>query len=632
MTCIQDMLYFTADDGVHGNEAWVSDGTPAGTRMVADVNPTGSSNPRHFTPHEGNILFTARNDTYGTEMYLLTPGIGAELVVDILPGPDHGSPNGYTPFKNGFVMAANLLIDDILHPELFFTDGTASGTHLIKRLNEGGIQRSPPADFTVLNDVVVFRALTDPLGFEPWRTDGTEEGTYLLKDIDPRPNNIIEGSSTPREFVRYGDYVFFSAHDADRYHGLWRTDGTVEGTTLVSGGPLSSPGALFKEVNGFLYFMRESGLYRMDRSYAIQPIVPNHHVDIHAWHRGLLMTKSIRSDTGQEIGAVNAPPWVVSLEPEPQEPVDTQEAAFLATFSEPVIGVDPSDFVLTWEGLWQPSLVDAVPVGDGTTWRIIVDTGLGDGTLFLRLIDNGTITDSWHLQFASERNPPAPMDLDGYGKADGSFVGTGGLAVDKPAPTVALSTTATETTALTVIPVTATFEREVTGFTAEDIQVSNASLSNFAGGGATYTFDLAPADYGPLTAFVPADAAMDFGSLGNAPSNELRITYGLHLRLHSADTNGSHNVELPELLRVIQLYNVGGYHCDPSNDEDGYNLGAGEGPLAKSCIAHDGDHTPQDWEFSLNELLRIIQFFNFRAYHFCPLNGTEDGFCTGPGV
>jgi ELWxxDGT repeat protein len=36
-------LFFTANDGVHGTELWVSDGTPAGTRRVTDPAP---SNPR----------------------------------------------------------------------------------------------------------------------------------------------------------------------------------------------------------------------------------------------------------------------------------------------------------------------------------------------------------------------------------------------------------------------------------------------------------------------------------------------------------------------------------------------------------------------------------------------------------
>ena len=46
MTAVGDTLFFTADDGVNGNELWKSDGTEAGTVLVKDINPgSGSSSP-----------------------------------------------------------------------------------------------------------------------------------------------------------------------------------------------------------------------------------------------------------------------------------------------------------------------------------------------------------------------------------------------------------------------------------------------------------------------------------------------------------------------------------------------------------------------------------------------------------
>src|SRR4051812_38085157 len=32
-------VYYQANDGIHGDELWTSDGTAAGTRIVADVSP-----------------------------------------------------------------------------------------------------------------------------------------------------------------------------------------------------------------------------------------------------------------------------------------------------------------------------------------------------------------------------------------------------------------------------------------------------------------------------------------------------------------------------------------------------------------------------------------------------------------
>ena len=42
LTNVNGTLYFEADDGVHGNELWKSDGTDAGTTMVKDIFPGGA--------------------------------------------------------------------------------------------------------------------------------------------------------------------------------------------------------------------------------------------------------------------------------------------------------------------------------------------------------------------------------------------------------------------------------------------------------------------------------------------------------------------------------------------------------------------------------------------------------------
>jgi hypothetical protein len=97
---------------------------------------------------------------------------------------------------------------------------------------------------------------------------------------------------------------------------------------------------------------------------------------------------------------------------------------------------------------------------------------------------------------------------------------------------------------------------------------------------------------------------------------------------YTADQNNDGVIGLTELLRVIQFFNIRGFHCvtPPATSEDGFLPGAGSD---QTCAPHACDYTPQDWQISLTELLRLIQFFNIRAYHPCPSLGTEDGFCPG---
>ncbi len=93
---------------------------------------------------------------------------------------------------------------------------------------------------------------------------------------------------------------------------------------------------------------------------------------------------------------------------------------------------------------------------------------------------------------------------------------------------------------------------------------------------------------------------------------------------HSSDsTPPDYRLSISEVMRGIQFYNSGGFHCDLLG-EDGYAPRAGE----LGCAPHDADYAPRDWSLSLEEVLRLVQFFNSSGYHLqC---GTEDGFAPGP--
>lgn len=64
----------------------------------------------------------------------------------------------------------------------------------------------------------------------------------------------------------------------------------------------------------------------------------------------------------------------------------------------------------------------------------------------------------------------------------------------------------------------------VNNFAAEDVNVTNGSLSNFSGSGSSYSFDVIPTSTGPVTVSIPADVCTDAQSDGNI-ANTFNYTF-----------------------------------------------------------------------------------------------------------
>jgi len=84
------------------------------------------------------------------------------------------------------------------------------------------------------------------------------------------------------------------------------------------------------------------------------------------------------------------------------------------------------------------------------------------------------------------------------------------VALRPPTPTI--TTTAGNPTNLASIPFTVTFNKDVTGFTAGDVSVTNGTLTGFTTVNArTYTFNVAPTADGDVVLNIAAGAAVDSG-------------------------------------------------------------------------------------------------------------------------
>jgi ELWxxDGT repeat protein len=100
---------FTADDGATGRELWVTDGTAAGTRIVADLEPgRGGSDAYNFAAFgEGRVVFSAATAATGREAWV-TDGTaaGTRLLQDIGPGGSGSDPWGFAPLQDGRMLFA----------------------------------------------------------------------------------------------------------------------------------------------------------------------------------------------------------------------------------------------------------------------------------------------------------------------------------------------------------------------------------------------------------------------------------------------------------------------------------------------------------------------------------------------
>ncbi len=258
-------LIFAADDGSTGLDPWRSDGTAVGTTVIKDINPSAQSLLQRdpvvspfgfiypgysvgaFTPFQGELFFTADDGVIGAELWKTdgTAG-GTVLVKDINQGAlgsYQGSyAGGLTRFSGGLVESGGNLFfgayTEALGFELWKSDGTASGTVLVKDITSGN-EAASGADLTTnfyyglreltdVNGTLFFSTQTGDGDYELWKSDGTEAGTVRVKDILPGT-----GTSYPRYLTEFNNTLFFVADDGQNGRELWKSDGTEAGTVLV---------------------------------------------------------------------------------------------------------------------------------------------------------------------------------------------------------------------------------------------------------------------------------------------------------------------------------------------------------------------------------------------------------------
>lgn len=222
-------IYFFAFDGEHGFELWQSDGTANGTNMLKDIyaGPMSSCVDPVLVKMGNNLYFAAHDGTgmHGTELWR-TDGTdtGTVLVKDLNPGIKDGSPSLFYVDSTALYFVAN---DGVSGYGLWKSDGTEAGTIYLKNVAPKPAD-GYPLPYAKCNGEIYYPGYTFENGVEIWKTNGTPGGTVLVKDIRPGME-----SSDPRFLATYNNHVVFAASTDSVGFELWQTDGTPNGTGLI---------------------------------------------------------------------------------------------------------------------------------------------------------------------------------------------------------------------------------------------------------------------------------------------------------------------------------------------------------------------------------------------------------------
>lgn len=258
---IGPIIYFSANDGTHGQELWRSDGTETGTYMVKDIRPDSiGSAPIRFTLLGDKILFFANDGTHGDELWV-TDGTeaGTVLVKDVNPGPGSAIRRNYLPQErdrivhNGtFYFAADTGPG---FSQLWRSDGTEQGTQFVSDVCPGcNANNSATGEFAILNDTLFLEG-----GSKMWRSDGTTAGTISFVD-----NQQTGGPGLVRYLASVDGLLYMTGGTNSFSLDLWASDGTKVGTRLVKDFTDSGAPHFFTPFANRVFFFSDRNLWSTD--------------------------------------------------------------------------------------------------------------------------------------------------------------------------------------------------------------------------------------------------------------------------------------------------------------------------------------------------------------------------------
>ena len=219
--------FFVADDGLTGSELWKTDGTAVGTVQVKDVLPgPDASDPQELTAVNGVLYFSALDENGETDIW-----------------SSDGTESGTVKIFDADTVDGSYISDltgsgdklfFVVYDELWAYDTTNQTSVLVLDTNVDEVFAfEGPKELTDVNGTLFFASYEGYSNSELWMSNGTAAGTMMVKDLGVDPTDPELGSY-PQYLANVNGTLFFAADDFDYGTELFKSDGTPNGTVMVS--------------------------------------------------------------------------------------------------------------------------------------------------------------------------------------------------------------------------------------------------------------------------------------------------------------------------------------------------------------------------------------------------------------
>lgn len=246
LTHLDGRLFFQGFAPGIGDEFWAYDIASNTLLDLPEIYPgLASSNPFGFTAFEGDLYFSARDLSWGTELRRFnTQTNQVELVADLNPD-GNASPAGFTALEGQLYFVAG---QDLSDRRLYAYDPSANVVSEMAQLDGGGV----PTYLTIEHNTGTTLYLS---GLYPEVGDEllvyTPEATELIVAADINTTTI---GSDPYAFTAYNGKLYFGADEANSGREIWVYNPATGATELLSDTPGSLRPDNFAVQAGKLYF------------------------------------------------------------------------------------------------------------------------------------------------------------------------------------------------------------------------------------------------------------------------------------------------------------------------------------------------------------------------------------------